>query len=401
MNKKKIIVIVVLLLLAVILYFVFSGKKKMPQQIVKMEEVALSSITNSITATGKVEPVTEVEVGTQVSGKIDKIHVDYNAKVKKGQLLAELDRSTLTTSLESAKTDYSNALNEYGYYKKVYDRNKALHDKNLISDAEFEEVEFQYMKVTNSLTKAKYEVERAKTNLSYATITSPINGVVISVEVEEGQTVAASMTTPTLFIIAENLVDMQVVANIDEADIGQVAEGQKVEFTVDAYPNDKFIGTVRQVRLEPTTTSNVVTYEVIVDAKNPDLKLKPGLTANIAVITLDKDSIVTVPSKALKFQMDETLLPPNMKTVALDPEEAKGPTVWVVKEKDLAEQRAIKTGVSNGSRIEVLSGLEVGERVIVSSMETSEMVGQKPSGAPDNSKNSPFMPQRPGGNKKK
>ena len=209
MNKKKVILIVGILLLAVAAYFLFFGKKKMPQTIVKTELVELGSITNSITATGKVEPVTEVEVGTQVSGKIDKIHVDYNSKVKKGQLLAELDRSTLSTSLESAKTDYSNAMNEYAYYKKVYDRNVALHEKKLISEAEFEEIEFQYMKVSNSLRKAKYEVDRAKTNLGYATITSPINGVVISVEVEEGQTVAASMTTPTLFIIAENLVDMQ------------------------------------------------------------------------------------------------------------------------------------------------------------------------------------------------
>lgn len=400
MNKKKIIVIVVLLVLALILFFLLSGKKKMPQRVLNVEPVEMGCISNSITATGKVEPVTEVEVGTQVSGKIDKIHVDYNEKVKKGQLLAELDRSTLTTSLESAKTDYSNALNEYGYYKKVYDRNVALHEKNLISDAEFEEVEFQYMRASNSLTKAKYEVTRAKTNLGYATITSPINGVVISVEVEEGQTVAASMTTPTLFVIAENLVDMQVVANIDEADIGQVAEGQKVEFTVDAYPNDKFNGVVRQVRLEPTTTSNVVTYEVIVDAKNPDLKLKPGLTANIAVMTLYKDSIVTIPSKALKFQMEDGLLPPNMKAVALDPEEINGPTVWVVKDKGLAEQRNVKTGVTNGSRIEILSGLEAGEKVIVSSMETAGMDPKAmPAGAPDQ-KNSPFMPKRPGGKRK-
>lgn len=402
MNKKKIILIVVLLLVAVGVYFLFFGKKKIPQTIVKTELVELGSISNSITATGKVEPVTEVEVGTQVSGKIDKIHVDYNSKVKKGQLLAELDRSTLSTSLESAKTDYSNAMHEYDYYKKVYDRNVALHDKKLISDAEFEEIEFQYMKVSNSMRKAKYEVDRAQTNLGYATITSPINGVVISVEVEEGQTVAASMTTPTLFIIAENLVDMQVVANIDEADIGQVKEGQKVEFAVDAYPNDKFTGVVRQVRLEPTTNSNVVTYEVIVDAKNPDLKLKPGLTANISVLTLSKDSIMTIPNKALRFQMDEKLLPPGMKVKYLDADSIVGPTVWAIVDRDLAEQRCIKTGVSNGSRTEVLSGLNLGEHLIVSSIETSELEmkpGEAP--APGKESNNPFMPKRPGGGKRK
>ena len=403
MDKKKILLIVGILLLAVAAFFLFFGKKKMPQTIVKTELVELGTISNSITATGKVEPVTEVEVGTQVSGKIDKIHVDYNSKVKKGQLLAELDRSTLSTSLESAKTDYSNAMNEYAYYKKVYDRNVALHEKKLISEAEFEEIEFQYMKVSNSLRKAKYEVDRAKTNLGYATITSPINGVVISVEVEEGQTVAASMTTPTLFIIAENLVDMQVVANIDEADIGQVKEGQKVEFTVDAYPNDKFAGVVRQVRLEPTTTSNVVTYEVIVDAKNPDLKLKPGLTANITVLTLNKDSIMTIPNKALRFQMDEKILPPGMKVKYLDPAEITGPTVWAIVDRQTAEQRCIKTGVSNGTRTEVLEGLNLGEHLIVSSIETADMDFKKGNMPPEGGKggNSPFMPKRPGGGKRK
>ena len=197
--------------------------------------------------------------------------------------------------------------------------------------------------------------------------------MVISVEVEEGQTVAASMTTPTLFIIAENLVDMQVVANIDEADIGQVKEGQSVQFTVDAYPNDKFTGVVRQVRLEPTTTSNVVTYEVIVDAKNPDMKLKPGLTANITVLTLSKDRIMTIPNKALRFQMDEKILPPGMKVKYLDPEEIHGPTVWAIVDRETAEQRCIKTGASNGTRTEVLEGLNLGERLIVSSIETADM----------------------------
>lgn len=398
MDKRKIILgSVFLAIIVVIAYFLFF-KKQPPKTIVETEPVVLGRISNSVTATGTIEPVTEVEVGTQVSGKIDKIYVDYNANVKKGQLLAELDRSTLLTNLNAAKTDYSTATSEFKYYEKVYNRNKALHEKNLISDAEFEEVEYQYIRSKNSVTKSKFEVDKATTNLGYATITSPINGVVISVEVEEGQTVTASMTTPTLFLIAENLVDMQVVANIDEADIGEVKEGQKVEFTVDAYPNDRFSGVVRQVRLEPTTTSNVVTYEVIVNAKNPDLKLKPGLTANISIYTMDKDSIITIPNKALRFQMEESMLPPKMKVKRLS-EEVRGTTVWTIVGDSVAEQRCIMTGVSNGTHTEVLSGLNVGDRLIVSSVEVSEIMKSKE--MPKGEGGSPFMPQRPGGNRRR
>lgn len=391
MDKKKIILISLIVVAALVACYFLFFKKEPPAKIVDTEKVELGSITNSVTATGTIEPVTEVEVGTQVSGKIDKLYVDYNANVKKGQLLAELDRSNLQSTLSAAKTDYATSVNEFQYYEKVYNRNKTLHDKNLISDAEFEEVEYQYIRVKNAVTKSKFEVDKATTNLGYATITSPINGVVISVEVEEGQTVTASMTTPTLFVIAENLVDMQVVANIDEADIGELKEGQEVRFTVDAYPNDQFRGVVKQVRLQPTTTSNVVTYEVIVDAKNPDLKLKPGLTANISILTLNKDSILTIPNKALRFQMEESLLPPHMKVKWLD-ENVKGAKVWVISGDSLAEQRLITKGVSNGTRTEVLSGLELGDRLIVSSIETETVMSQ--GGMPKS--NNPFMPQRPG-----
>ncbi len=395
--KNKIILIVVLVIVAIIAIFFLIVKKEPPQTIVDTEAVEYGSLSNSVTATGTVDPVTEVEVGTQVSGTVKKLYVDYNDRVKKGQLLAELDRSTLTSTLNAAKTDYEIALNEFKYYEKVYNRNKALHDKSLISDSEFEEVEYQYIRAKNSVTKSKYEVEKATTNLGYATIYCPIDGVVISVEVEEGQTVTATMTTPTLFQIAENLEDMEVVANIDEADIGEVKEGQEVVFTVDAYPNDQFRGTVRQVRLQATTTSNVVTYEVIVDAKNPDLKLKPGLTANISIYTLKLDSVITVPTKALRFKMEEQLLPPNMVVKPLQ-EDAKQ-SVWVVVQDSIAEERAIVTGVSNGTRTQVLSGVNIGERVIVSSIETESLdaseIKQEDGGQ------SPFMPKHPGQNKKK
>ncbi len=400
MDKKKIILVVLLLaVVCVVLFFVF-GKKEIPQTVIQTEKVEVGSLVKSVTATGTVEPVTEVEVGTQVSGKIDRIYVDYNSKVKKGQLLAELDRSTLTSTLNAAKTDYEIALNEYKYYEKVYKRNKTLHDKALISDSEFEEVEYKYVKAKNSVTKSKYEVDKAQTNLGYATIYSPIDGIVVSVEVEEGQTVTASMTTPTLFYIAENLEDMEVVANIDEADIGEVAEGQRVEFTVDAYPDDKFEGKVRQVRLQATTTSNVVTYEVIVDAKNPDLKLKPGLTANISVHTIDKRDVLTISNKAFKVNLDEKMLPPGVKkgkeTSVADGQ--KGKCVWVLSG-DSAVQRLVEVGATNGMRSEVVSGLSEGDMIAMSSIETQELTPQDMQ--KDDKTSSPFMPQRPGQRKKK
>lgn len=403
MNTKKIILISSLTVVAIGGFILWTTRKTPPTKIVDVEEAEYHSLTSCVTATGTVDPVTEVEVGTQVSGRVDKLYVDYNDRVKKGQLMAVLDRSNLLSTLNAAKTDYETAMNEFQYNKKVYDRNKTLHDKQLISDSEFEQIEYQFIRAQNAVTKSKYEVEKATTNLGYATIYCPIDGVVISVEVEEGQTVTATMTTPTLFKIAENLQDMEVVANIDEADIGYVCEGQKVEFTVDAYPNDKFRGNVRQVRLQPTTTSNVVTYEVIIDAKNPELKLKPGLTANISIYTMDLDSVLTISNKALRFKMEEDLLPPGTKVSYLtDKDSGVTSSVWVFVGDTLAEQRELRLGATNGIRTEVKSGLMNGEKIIVASIETDGEVDDKVNNkhSDKGGESSPFMPQRPGGRKR-
>lgn len=393
MSKKIIFIILALLALSIGCYFIFFNKTK-PVAIIKTEKVKLGSMSTSVTATGTLEPVNEVEVGTQVSGTIDKIYVEHNDVVKKGQLLAELDRSNLKSTLDAVKTEYASKLNEYNYYAKIFKRNKELHTKSLISDSEFEEIEYKYIQAKNSLEKSKFEVDKAQTNLNYATIYSPINGVVLSVEVDEGQTVAASMTTPTLFVIAEDLTAMQVVADIDEADIGVVKEGQRVEFTVDAYPSDKFQGVVKQVRLEPTITSNVVTYEVIVEAPNKELKLKPGLTANITVFTFEKDSVLVLPSKSLRFQMDMSLLPPNMRVEPLKNRVKVGSSVWVVSSDSVAKQKEVKLGISNGSSVEVISGLREGDEVIVSSMEISEDMEPRSKNS-EQGENNPFMPNRP------
>ena len=277
---------------------------------IRLETAPVSHITirNSVTATGTVEPVTQVEVGTQVSGIIDKLYADYNDQVKAGQLIAEMDKVTLQAELESAQAQLASSRTEYEYQTKNYARTKTLHEKQLVSDAEYDQAFYLYETARNAYEQSQAAMVKVKRNLGYATITSPIDGVVISRAVEEGQTVAAGFETPTLFTIANDLTQMQVVADVDEADIGQVADGQRVQFSVDAYPDDTFEGTVLQVRLEATTESNVVTYEVVIDAPNPDLKLKPGLTANVTIFTLEKDDAAAVPTKALRFVPNAELL---------------------------------------------------------------------------------------------
>ena len=266
------------------------------------------NITSSITATGTIEPVTKVEVGTQVSGIIDKIYVDYNSEVRKGQVIAELDKTNLLSELASSQSNLSNAQAELTYQKANYERFKTLYEKGLVSANDYENAKLSYEKAVQTVKVQQQSVQKAQTNLGYATILAPIDGVVLSKEVEEGQTVASAMTTPTLFIIAQDLTNMRVIADIDEADIGGVVEGQRVSFTVDAFPDDKFEGAVTQVRQQATTESNVVTYEVVISAPNNDLKLKPGLTANVTIYTMEKNNVLAVPSKALRFMPNEAIL---------------------------------------------------------------------------------------------
>ena len=279
--------------------------------------VSKGEIAESVTATGTIEPVTEVEVGTQVSGIIDKIYVDYNSVVTKGQLIAEMDRVTLQSELASQRAAYNGAKAEYDYQKKLYERNKTLNEKQLIATTDYEQSVYNYEKAKSNYESSQASLAKAERNLSYATITSPIDGVVISRDVEAGQTVASGFETPTLFTIAADLTQMQVVADVDEADIGGVEEGQRATFTVDAYPNDVFEGVVTQIRLgdasssstSSTGTSTVVTYEVVISAHNPDLKLKPRLTANVTIYTLERENVLTVPTKSLRFVPEEELLP--------------------------------------------------------------------------------------------
>ena len=361
-----------------------------------------ANISNSVTATGTIEPVTEVEVGTQVSGIIDRLYADYNSVVTKGQLIAEMDKVTLQSELASQKATYDGAKAEYEYQQKNYERNKGLHEKQLISDTDYEQSLYNYQKAKSAFDSSKASLAKAERNLSYATITSPIDGVVISRDVEEGQTVASGFETPTLFTIAADLTQMQVVADVDEADIGDVEEGQRVSFTVDAYPNDVFEGKVTQIRLgatssssSTTTTTTVVTYEVVISAHNPDLKLKPRLTANITIYTLDKQGVLSVPAKALRFTPAVPLVGSNAVVKDCEGEHK----VWT-REGDTFTAHPVSIGISNGIVTEITGGIDEGtqivsDAVISTGAETAVAEGQ------GDGERSPFMPGPPGNNKKK
>ena len=378
-----------------IVWAIFGRKSSSNSYYIETATAARGDVSNSVTATGSIEPVTQVEVGTQVSGIIDKLYADYNSVVTKGQLIAEMDKVTLQSELTSQQATYDGAKAEYEYQQKNYLRNQALHEKQLISDTEFEESTYNYAKAKSAYESSEANLAKAKRNLAYATITSPIDGVVISRAVEEGQTVAAGFETPTLFTIAADLTQMQVIADVDEADIGGVKEGQRVEFTVDAYPNDTFEGTVTQVRLEATEESNVITYEVVISAHNPDLKLKPGLTANVTIYIAERRNVVNIPVKALRFVPD----PPSSKAPA--PEQTPQPqapdndslkTVWVQEGQEW-KPRQVKVGMDNGVNVEICSGLNEGEVVAVDRKSNAGMTEAQLSG---NQEESPFMPKPPG-----
>ena len=347
----------------------------------------VQNISTSITATGTIEPVTKVEVGTQVSGIISKIYVDYNSIVTKGQVIAELDRTNLQSELVSAQSNLQNAQSNLNYQKSNYERYKALFDKGLVSANDFENARLTYEQAQAQVRVQQQSVQKAHTNLGYATITAPIDGVVLSKEVEEGQTVASAMTTPTLFIIAQDLTNMRVIADVDEADIGEVKEGQRVTFTVDAFPDDIFNGEVTQVRQEATTESNVVTYEVVISAPNQDLKLKPGLTANVTIFTLERNQVLTIPAKALRFTPNKNLLTEGEEIIDCD---GKNKT-WV-REGQNFKAIPVNIGITNGNVTEIVSGIKAGQEMIT---EISVSAPEEENTANTN----PFMP-RPRGNKK-
>ena len=378
MKKNNIMTLTTLLLATAM----WSGCEKKSEFTYKTAEAVVQDITTSVTATGTIEPVTSVTVGTQVSGIVSKLYVDYNSIVKAGDVIAELDRTNLMSELSSAKASLNSAQSELDYQKANHERYKTLHEKGLISANEYEQVRLSFIKAQQTLTNHKENVKKAQTNLGYATITSPIDGVVLSKAVEEGQTVASSFNTPTLFTIAKDLTDMRVIANVDEADIGEVKEGQRVTFTVDAFPEDTFQGFVSQVRQEAAAESNVVTYEVVISAPNEDLKLKPGLTANVNIFTLEMKDILTIPNKALRFTPNEAMLSEG-ETI----QNAEGKTKVWVKEGSVLKAMPVKTGLTNGTLTQVLEGLAPGTEII------TEIQVVMPESEQKQMNTNPFMPQ--------
>ena len=385
-NKKIWIVVGVVAIIAIAAWMLSGGKK---EQTVSFDTVKVErqNIQTTITATGTIEPVTSVTVGTQVSGIVSKLYVDYNSVVKKGQVIAELDKTNLISELNTARANLSSAESSVTYEQANYNRYKTLYDKGLVSADEYENALLSYKKAKEQVNTSRESVRKAQTNLGYATITSPIDGVVLSKAVEEGQTVAASFNTPELFTIAQDLTDMRVIANIDEADIGGVKEGQRVTFTVDAYPDDRFEGSVTQVRQQATTESNVVTYEVVISARNNDLKLKPGLTANVTIYTMEKNDVLAVSSRALRFMPNEAFLQEDQK---IEDVEAKT-KLWTL-EGNTFKAHAVEVGTTNGIMTEIISGIKEGTEVL----SDFNISGGTEPGADQQAQN-PFMP-RPRGN---
>ena len=436
--KKLLKFIIVIAVLAAIAFgvksYFFDGATANQVGSLISTPVVTDTIKTTISATGTLEPVDQVEVGTQVSGDIAKINVDFNSKVKKGQVIAELDKSKLQSTLKQATISYNSAENDLKFKQSTYNRIKKLSESRSASAVELEQAEYNLNAAKFSVEQRKNEVSQARLNLSYATIKSPIDGVVLKRAVDVGQTVAASMSTPTLFVIAKDLNQMKVMAAIDEADIGQVKKDQRVTFTVDAFPNDVFNGSVQEVRLNPTTTSNVVTYTVVISAQNPEQKLLPGMTATCTIVTQEITDAVTIPVKALKFTpaegtpmvdpkdmprpqrkssdsaavaSDDNMPPPppgmgaggpgGMPTAGAKKKNRKpkleGNHVWI-NINGKAAPRRVKIGLSDGVKVQILKGLSVGDSVVTSQEIITEKSASKSNAA------SPFMPQRPGKKKK-
>ena len=359
LRISKIWIAVIVIVVIAVAAWVLSGGKKEEEINFKEEAVKTETLQNSVTATGTIEAVTSVTVGTQVSGIVNKLYVDYNSQVKKGQVIAELDKTNLLSELNTAKANLASATSNLSYQAANMNRYQTLYKKGLVSADEYENALLTYRQAREQVASSKENVQKAQTNLSYATITSPIDGTVISKSVEEGQTVAASFNTPELFTIAKDLTNMQVVANVDEADIGGVKEGDRVTFTVDAYPDDTFEGTVKQVRLEATTTNNVVTYEVVISAPNADLKLKPGLTANVTIYTQERSGVLAVANKALRFTPTKETVGKDMKIV-----DCKGKNkVWTLSDKTLTAH-PVTIGQTDGVHTEIIKGIRKGQKIV-------------------------------------
>ena len=384
--KKILIGLVVIMALGAGGYFLFRSDQG--DQKYRTEKVTRGDIVSSITATGAVNAVTTVLVGTQVSGTIKNIYVDFNSPVKKGQLIAQIDPAIFDAQVAqaranvlSAKANVEKAAVALADAKRTLNRQKELFAKNLIARSDVDAAETAYDTAGTQVSAAKAQLSQteaalhiAETNLRYTRIESPVNGIVVSRNVDTGQTVAASFQTPTLFNIAQDLTKMQIDSSVAEADIGKIQVGQPVEFTVDAYPDSPFKGNVSEIRNAPITVQNVVTYDVVVKVDNSELKLKPGMTANVSIIVSSKKDVLRVPNTALRFRPSEKR--------DVNEKKEKGRGVWVL-EKKLPKRIAVTTGMSDGTYTELLSGeIREGQEIIVDSLAKPKNQSQSQSSSP-------------------
>lgn len=392
MKRRNIIILLIIVIAAVALwYFFFREKEKVTTY--QTLQPNIGRISETVTATGTIQPVDTVAVGTQVSGTIAHLYADFNSVVKKGQLLAQLDQTLFLASLQQAQGNLANAQSELTYQQTNFSRQKQLYDVGAISKADYDNATYTLSSAKASVEAAEGNVKSAQKNLELSTIYSPIDGTILSRNVSEGQTVAASFNTPTLFTIAKDLTNMQVLASVDQADVGNIKDGERATFTVDAYLDDQFEGNIKEIRLSPTTSSNVVTYSTIIDAPNKDLKLKPGMTASIVIYTREADSALLVPEKATKYTPETAALPKGDSIItAKDTAALKNNERYVwIKQGNKLIQRKITIGLDDNTKVQVLTGLSPQDTVI-----TGESQVSAKEAAASQEAASPFMPKRPG-----
>jgi len=383
-SWKVLIVLIVVCIAGGAFYFY---KQKNSKKGASLETVypTIGNIVQTITATGRLQPIDQVDVGTEISGTVSKIYADFNQQVEKGQVLLQIDPQKAVAKVQQTRASYRSAENERQYQKRIYERTLELFEKGSIAKAELETAEYRYINAQNSLINSKSNLEQAELDLNNCTIKSPIDGIVLSRAVEAGQTVAASLSAPTLFTLARDLTLMEVKADVDEADIGMVKAGQKVEFSVDAFPNDKFTGEVQEVRLSPNISSNVVTYTVVIKANNPEQKLLPGMTANCNIIVEEALQILTIPLRALQFRPDENT-PGYVPQPGGEARNQGKNRVWVLDPNGSVSMKRVSLGLSDGAKIQVLEGVDAATSIVVGVHIASEKSGQATT--------SPFMPGR-------
>jgi HlyD family secretion protein len=368
--RQVAIIAIAMAVLGIVLFLVFRGGNNKDEY--RTDPVTRGDIQQTVTATGTVNPVTTVQVGTQVSGTIKNLYADFNSRVKKGQIIAQIDPAFYETQLAQSQANADHADAAMRDAERILNQNKALYARNLVAKNDYDAAVTGYDSAKAQVAQAKAALQTAATNLSYTKIFSPVDGIVISRNVDVGQTVAASFQTPTLFTIAQDLTKMQIDTNVAESDIGAVKDGQDVEFTVDAYPDTTFKGKVWQKRQAPITVSNVVTYDTVIQVNNSDLRLMPGMTANVSIIIMTRHDVLRITNAALRFRMTDRPAggtgSGSGAAAKSGAGEKKGPSVWVL-EQGTPKRVSISPGISDGNFTEIVSGdLKEGQQIIIESL---------------------------------